>query len=236
MGTNHFTLVLPFLLQLLTPGPHSGAIPWHAWPSHSQAFAHAPPSGSTVHFVISNISVIFSVVKSSLPLLCAPFSFVLLSPKILSQLWVSVSVLALWLHIYLPLRLRTCCSVQFSCSVVSKSLWPHGLQHARPPCPSPTPGAYSNSCPLSRWCHPTISSSVIPFSSHLQSFQMSQFFASGGQSIGVSASASFLPMNIQDWFLLGWTGWISLQSKGPSRVFSNTTVQKHQFFGAQLSL
>ena len=133
-------------------------------------------------------------------------------------------------------------SVQFSHSVVSDSLWPYGLQHTRPPCPSPTPGVYSNSCPLSRWCHPAISSSVIPFSSCLQScpasgsFQMSQFFASGGQSIGVSASTSVLPMNIQDWFPLGWTGWISLQSKGLSRVFSNTTVQKHQFFGVQLFL
>ena len=125
-------------------------------------------------------------------------------------------------------------SVQFSCSVVSDSLWPHRLQHARPPCPSPTPGVYSNSRPLSRWCHPNISSSVVPFSSRLQSFSasgsfpVSQFFASGGQSIGVSASASVLPMNIQDWFPLGWTGWISLQSKGLSRVFSNTTVQKRQ--------
>ena len=110
------------------------------------------------------------------------------------------------------------------------------------PCLSPTSGAYSNSCPLSQWCHPTISSSVIPFSSCLQSFpasgsfQMSRFFASGSQSIGVSASASVLPMNIQDWFPLGLTDWISLQSKGLSRVFSNTTVQKRQFFGAQLSL
>ena len=113
---------------------------------------------------------------------------------------------------------------------------------AAPPCPSPTPGVYSNSCPLSWWCHPTISSSVIPFSSCLQSFpasgsfQMSQLFASGGQSIGVSASASVLPMNIQDWFPLGWTDWSSLQSKGLSRVFSNTTVQKQQFSGTQLSL
>ena len=129
----------------------------------------------------------------------------------------------------------------FSHSVVSDSLWPHRLQHSRLPCPSPTPGAYSNSCPLSWWCHPTISSSVIPFSSCLQpfsasgSFQMSQFFTSGGQSIGVSASASVLSMNIQDWFPLGWTGWISLQSKGLSRVFSNTTVQKHQFFSTQPS-
>ena len=131
---------------------------------------------------------------------------------------------------------------QFSCSVVSDSLRPLGLQHARLPCPSPTPGAYSNSCPLSLWRHPTISSSVIPFSSHHQSFpasgsfQKNQFFALGGQSIGISTSASVLPMNIQDWFPLGWTGWISLLSEGLSRVFSNTTVQKHQFFGAQLSL
>ena len=126
-------------------------------------------------------------------------------------------------------------------SVTSNSLGPHGLQHARLPCPLPTPGACSNSCPSSQWCHPTNSSSVIPFSSCLQSFpasgsfQMSQFFASGGQSIGASASASVLPMNIKHWFPLGWTGWISLQSKGLSRVFSNTTVQKHQFFGAQPS-
>ena len=133
-------------------------------------------------------------------------------------------------------------SVQFSCSVMSNSLWTHGLQHTRPPCPSPPPRVYLNSYPSSWWCHPTISSSVIPFSSHLQSFptsgsfQMSQFFASGCQSIGVLASASVLPMNIQDWFLLGLTGWISLQSKGLSRVSSNTTVQVHQFFGAQLSL
>ena len=133
-------------------------------------------------------------------------------------------------------------SVQFSCSVMSNSLWPHGLQHTTPPCLSPTPVVYSNSCPLSQWCHPTISSSVIPFSSCLQSFpasgsfQMSQFFISGGQRIGVSSSASVLPMNIQDWFPLGFTGWNSLQSKGLSRVFSNSTVQKHQFFSIQLSL
>ena len=129
-------------------------------------------------------------------------------------------------------------SVQFRRSVVSDSLRPHGLQHARPPCPLPTPRVYSNSCPLSQWCHPTISSLVVPFSSCPQSFpasgpfQISQFFTSGGQSIGVLASSSVLPMNIQDWFPLGWTGWISLQSKGLSRVFSNTTVQKHQFFSA----
>ena len=131
-------------------------------------------------------------------------------------------------------------SVQFSCSVVSDSLWPHGLQHARPPCPSPTPGVYPNSCPLSRWCHPTISFSVIHFSCPQSfpasgSFQMSQLLKSGGQSTGVLPSTSVLPMNTQDWSL-GWTGWISLQAKGFSRVFSNTTVQKYQFFGTQLSL
>ena len=133
-------------------------------------------------------------------------------------------------------------SVQFSRSVVSDSLRPHKSQHARRPCPSPTPGVYSNSCPLSWWCHPTISSSVIPFSSHLQpfpasgSFPMSQLFASDGQSIGASASTSVLPMNIQDWFPLGWTGWISLQSEGLSRVFSSIKIQKHQFFSTQTSL
>ena len=133
-------------------------------------------------------------------------------------------------------------SVQFSHSVMSNCLPPQGVQNTRLPCPSPTPGAYSNSCPLTQWCHPTISSSVVPFSSCLQlfpaseSFPMSQFFASGGQSIGVSVSASVIPVNIQDWFPLGLTGLISLQYRGLSRVFSNTTVQKHQFFGAQLSL
>ena len=133
-------------------------------------------------------------------------------------------------------------SVQFSRSVMFDCLQPHGLHHARLPCPSPTPRACSNSCPFCWWCHPTISFSVILFSSCLQSFPssgsflVSQFLVSGSQSIGVSASASALPMNIQDWFPLGWTGSISLQSKGLSRVFSNTTVQKHQIFGAQLSL
>ena len=132
-------------------------------------------------------------------------------------------------------------SVQFSRSFVSDSLWPHESQHARPTCPSSTPGAYSNSCASSWWCHPIISSSVVPFSSCPQSlpasgsFPMSQLFSWGGQSIGVSASASVLPMNTQDWSPLGWSGWISLQSMGLSRVFSNITVQKHQFFGAQLS-
>ena len=125
---------------------------------------------------------------------------------------------------------------------LSDSLWLHGLQHARLPCPSQTSRAYSNTCPSNRWCHPTISSSVVPFSSCLQSFPatgsfpMSQFFTSGGQSIGALALASVLPMNIQDEFPWGLTGCISLQSRGLSRVFSNTTVQKHQFFGTQLSL
>ena len=132
-------------------------------------------------------------------------------------------------------------SAQFSHSVMSDSLQPHESQHARLPCPSPTPGVHPNSCPLSRWCHPAISSSVIPFSYCPQSlpasgsFPMSQLFGWGGQSVGVSALASVLPMNTQDWSPLGWTAWIPLQSKGLSRVFSNTTVQKHQFFGAQLS-
>ena len=142
-----------------------------------------------------------------------------------------------------PFHKRYFSSFQFIRSVVSDSLQPHEPQHARPPCPSPTPGVHPNSCPLSRWCHPTISSSVIvPFYSCPQSFpasgsfQMSQLFASGGQSIGVSASVSVLSVNTQDWSPLRWTGWISLQSRGLSRVFSNTTVQKHQFFGIQLSL
>ena len=133
-------------------------------------------------------------------------------------------------------------SLHFSCSVMSDSLRPHGLQHARLPCRSPTPRAYSNSCPSSHWCHPTVSFSVVPLSYCLQSspasgsFPMSWFFTSGGQSIDVSVSTSVLPMNIQDWFLLGLIGWISLQAQGLWRVFSSTTVQKHQFFRAQLSL
>ena len=146
-------------------------------------------------------------------------------------------------HLPLPLYIGvgfSLSSVQFSS--VTQSRPTHEPQHARPPCPSPTPGVYLNPCPSSRWCHPTISSSVVPFSSCPQSspasgsFQMSQLFTSGGQSIGVSASTSVLPMNTQDWTPLGWTGWIFLQSKGLSRVFSNTTVQKHQFFCTQLSL
>ena len=137
-----------------------------------------------------------------------------------------------WAHTHTHTHTHTQSSVQFSCLVVSDSFQSHGLQHARPPCPSPAPGVYSNSCPLSQWCHPTISSSVVLFSSRLQSFPasgsfpMSQFFKSGGQRIGVSASASVPPKNNQDWFPLGWAGWLSLLSKGLSRVFSNTTVQK----------
>ena len=147
-----------------------------------------------------------------------------------------------WFEIlYIYIYIRFISSVQFSHSVVSDPLKPHGLQHTRPPCPWPTPRGYSNSCTSRWWCHPTISSSVIPFSSHFQcfpasgSFQMSQLFTSGGQSIEVSALASVLPMNIKDWFPLGCSGWISLQSKGLSRVFSNITVQTHQFIGTQLS-
>ena len=136
------------------------------------------------------------------------------------------------------LRVKNChiSSVQFSCSVMSDSLWPHEPQYARPPCPSPAPGVHPNPCPLSRWCHPTISSSVFPFSSCPQSFPasgtfpISQLFASGGQIFAVSASKWVLPMNTQDWSPLGRTGWISLQFKGLSRIFSNTTVQKHLFF------
>ena len=145
----------------------------------------------------------------------------------------------LGMSIWLSIRGR----VQFSSVAQSRlTLQPHGLQHYRLPCPSSAPRVYSNSCPSSQWCHPTISSSAIPFSSCLRSFPasgsfpISQLFVSGGQSVGVSASTSVLPVNIQDWSPLGWTGWISLQSKGLSRVFSNTTVQKHQFFSTQLSL
>ena len=147
-------------------------------------------------------------------------------------------MLSLFIHLQL---FATLWNVQFSSVAQScPTLRPHESQHARPPCPSPTPGVYSNSCPLSQWCHPAISSSVVPFFCPQSlpasvSFPMSQLFAWGDQSIWVSASASVPPMNTQDWSPLGWTGWISLQSKGLSRVFSNTAVQKHQFFGTQLS-
>ena len=149
-------------------------------------------------------------------------------------IFIHISLLScLWQYIF--------SSVQFSHSVVSDSLQPHESQHARLPCPLPTPGVHPNSRASSRWCHPANSSSVVPFSSCPQSlpasgpFPVSQLFMSGGQSIGVSASASVLPMYTQDWSPLGWIGWISLQSMGLSKVFSNTTVQKHQFFGSQLS-
>ena len=162
----------------------------------------------------------------------------------ISKIYIPVFIFSTLLnyHIADAIKSNLQCSVQFSHSVMSDSLQPHESQYARPPCPSPTPGVYPNSCPSSRWCHPAISSSVVPFFSCPQSlpasgsFPMSQLFTSGGQSIGVSALASVLPMNTQDWCPLGWTGWISLQSKGLSRVFSNTTVQKHQFFSTQLSL
>ena len=161
--------------------------------------------------------------------------------------WLSYLTIKFYLnwHIYLNSALwtlRETSSAQCSSSVLSDSLWCHGFQQARLPCPSPAPRACLNSWPLSWWCHSTISSSVIPFSSCLRSFpasgsfQRSQLFSFGGQSIGVSALASVLPLNTQEWSPLEWTGWISLQSKGHSRIFSNTTVQKHQLFGAQLSL
>ena len=149
------------------------------------------------------------------------------------------SSMLMTIDMYYPFRLLYSIlmySVQFSPSVMSDSLQPRRPQHTRPPCPSPTPGVYSNPCPLSWWCHATISPSVVPFFSRLHSFPasgsfpVSHFFASGGQRIGVSASASVLPMNIQDWFPLGWTAWISFQSKELSRVFSNTTVQKHLLY------
>ena len=154
---------------------------------------------------------------------------------------IQASILTRLLKILLELKLFQFSSVQFSCSVVSDSLRPHESQHARPPCPSPIPRVHSNSRPSSQWCHPAISSSVVPFSSCPQSlpasesFPMNQLFACGGQSTGVSALASFLPKKSQGWSPSEWTGWFSLQSKGVSRVFSNTTVQKHQFFGAQPS-
>ena len=182
------------------------------------------------------------------------------SPHRLENLWLTDSnILLIWKinmftqHLFpvdswlspnlKPAWLRSREHFQFSWVQSLSHVWlqSHGLQHTRLPCPSPTPRVYSNSSSSSWWCHPTISSSVVPFSClqsfpSSQSFQMIQFFASGGQSIGVSASTSVLPMNIQDWSPLGWTGWISLQFKGLSRVFSSTTVQKHHFFGAQLCL
>ena len=153
-------------------------------------------------------------------------------------MWLKLTIgYSRWLYHYAILSNFYVSSFQLSSVLSSVWLWPHRLQHTRPPCPSPTPRVYLNSYPLGEWCRPTILTSIIPFFPCLQSFpasgsfQMSQLFASGGQSIGVSGSASVLPMSIQGWFPLGWTGWISLQSKGLSRVSSNTTVQKHKFFG-----
>ena len=160
-----------------------------------------------------------------------------------AHFWVNFSSFCIYSFLLLSKSFKSChlsSSVQFSHSVMPDSLWPHESQHARPPCPSPTPCVHSDSCPSSQWCHPAISSSVVLFSSCPQSlpaseyFPMSQLFAWGVQSTRVSALASFLPKKSQGWSS-EWTGWISLQSKGLSRVFSNTTVQKHQFFGAQLS-
>ena len=179
--------------------------------------------------------------------LCDPMDYSPPGPSVQARIleWVAISFSTgssgprYRTRIYVTSIVSRFSSVQFSRSIMSNSLRPHGPQHTRPPCPSPTPGVYPNSCPLSQWCHSAISSSVIPFSSCLQSFPTSESFqksTSGGQSIGVLSSPSVLPMNIQDCFPLRWTGWTSLQSKGLSRVFSNTTVQKHQFFSAQLSL
>ena len=196
------------------------AIPWTATHQASLSF--------TISLNLFKLISIESVMLSNHLILCCLF---LLLPSIFPSIRAISNELALCIS-----------SVQFSCSVVSDFLRPHELQHTRPPCPSPTPRVHTNPCPSSQWCYPTISSSVIPFSSCPQSFpasgsfQMSQLFASGADSIGVSASASVLPMNTQDWSPLGWTGWISLQCKGLPRVFSNTLVQKHQFFSAQLSL
>ena len=171
------------------------------------------------------------------------FYFIIFNWSIIySQYYVSSRCASWWFDVSLHYKMITTISLsQFCHSVVSNSLRPHESQHARPPCPSPTPRVHPNSCPLSQWCHPAISSCVVPFSYCPQSlpasgsFPMSQLFTWGGQSIGVSASASVLPMNTQDWSPLEWTGWISSQSKELSRVFSNTTVQKHQFFSTQPS-
>ena len=198
----------------------------------SRSYLQGPVMTLPLSFILKEISP-----SNELPYQLLYYSPGHLSPSILDSNYLCMCLITLTSLYCLGLF----SSVWFSHSAVSDSLPPHGLQHARPPCPSPTPGVYSSSCPLSRW-HPAISSSVVPFSFHLQSFpesgsfQISQFFKSGGKIIGVSASASVLPMNIQDWSPLGWTGWISLQSKGLSRVFSNTAAQKYQFFGAQLSL
>ena len=192
------------------------------------------PPGSSVHGIHQAIVAEWVVIPSSRESYWPRDQTLIISSIVRQILHPSATLEA---HIHM-------CSVssfQFSHSVISNSLQPHDLQHARPPCPSPTPRIHSNSCPLSQWCHPAISSSVVPFSSCSQSspssgtFPKSQFFTWAGQSIGVSALPSALPMNTHDWSLLEWTGWTSLQSKGLSSVFSNSTVQKYQLFGAQLS-
>ena len=217
-----------FSLLWNTGSRHMGLVPpWHVEPSQTRDRTHVPCISRRIPIHCSTREVLAHPWLTLLPSLtqCS------MSPGLHSTPW----------DLHSQGHLLNS-SVQFSHSVMSNSLWPHESQHARPPCPSPTTGAYPNSCPSSRWCHPTISSSVVPFSSCPQSFPasgsfpMSQLFTSGGQSIGVSASTSVLSMNTEDWSPLGWTGWIFLQSKGLSRVFSNTTVQKHQFFGGQLSL
>ena len=207
----------------------SGSSGW-CFRSEAELFApqHTPSTCAKVK-KISFCAVAFHIIRFSFFLCTLWHSFIMGLP---------ITLLILGIFFWFLVVYKN----HFSRSVVSDSLGSHALQHARLPCPTSTPGAYSDSCPLSQWCHPTISSAVVPFSSHLQSlpasgsFPVSQFFTSGGQSIGVSASATVLPMTIQDWFPSGQTGWISLLSRGLSRVFSNTTVQKHQFFGAQLSL
>ena len=226
------------------------SLPLGAAGNHWNSLARScPPISACVHMAFSSLSV---CLKSPSPLIrtlvidlgptpsprwCYANIFNLIIPvKILYSNHVISTDTKGWEFRYILFS-----SVQFSHSVVSDSLRLHEPQHTRPPCPPPTPTLYPNSCPLSRWCHLTISSSIVPFSScplsfpASGSFPMNQLFASGGQSIGVSASTSVLPMNTQDWSPLGWTGWISLQAKGLSRVFSNTTVQKHQFFSTQLS-
>ena len=198
-----------------------------------QSWSLAPP-----HSIIEYISIYLFIILVSGLLGCFQFAAILSNAVVAFLFFMSPGAKRPG---FLRVGASSLFSVQFNCSVMSDSLQPHGLQHARPPCPSSTPGVYSNSCPLTWWCHPAISYSVIPFSSCPQSlpasesFPMSQLFTWGGQSIGVSALASLLPKNTQNWSPLGWTGWISLQFKGLSRVFSNTTVQKHQFFGAQVS-
>ena len=206
----------------------------------------------TIHTHLSNFNInvssccCCSVIKSC-PTFCDPMDCSMPGFLVLHYLLEFAQIscsLSWWCYLTISSSVALCffCSFSSVAQLCLKTLWPHGLQHARLPCSSPTPGACSHSCPWSWWCHPTISSSVIPFSSCLQSFPawgcfpMTQLFASDGQNTGALASASVLPKNIQDWFPLGWTGWMSFQSKGLSKVFSDTTVQKHQFFCAQLSL